>query len=67
MSTFWTDNVKASLEVALGNVKRLPAGETLTPKALNEILDLMNQVKHTFLVQAQIQGFIRLGDGGPKP
>lgn len=40
-----------------GNCKRLPAGELLTPKALNEILDLFDQTRNTFLLQGELQGF----------
>ena len=58
MSTFWTDNIKASLEVVRGNCKRLPIGEQLDTKALNEILQLMNECKTTFLIQCEFQGFL---------
>jgi len=56
-STFWTDNIKASLEVVEGNCKRLPAGELLTPAALNEILDLFDRSRQIFLLQCELQGF----------
>lgn len=56
-STFWTDNIKASLEVVEGNCKRLPAGELLTPQALNEILDLFERSKNIFIIQCNLQGF----------
>ena len=63
-STFWTDNVKASLEVCLGNVRRLPEGELLRVDELNQILDLLNQVRTTFMLQCSMNGF---STDKPKP
>jgi len=58
MSTFWMDNVKASLEVALGNIQRLPKGETLKVETLNEIIDLLAKCHGTFIMQCELQGFV---------
>lgn len=57
MNKFWVDNLRASLEVVKGNASRLPAGERLEVKDLNEILDLMEQCKFLFLLQCSLQGF----------
>ncbi len=57
MSKFWVDNIRATLEVLEGNCKRLPAGERLEVKDLNEILELFDKSKALFLLQCELQGF----------
>jgi len=53
----WVETLKSHLTLANEVASRLPAGERLKPKDLNEILDMVDQFKATFLLQCRLWGF----------
>lgn len=55
--TVWTETLQSHLELALQVAQRLPEDEKLTAENLNRVLELLEQVKETFLLQCELQGF----------
>ncbi len=61
-STQWTDSIHQSVKTALTQASTIPKGETLEVDKLNEILNMLDQFKATFLTQCSIQGLFTTRD-----